>query len=164
MLSLIIMRHAKSVDRAESEDDFERGLTRRGQDDARHAGELLHKAGLKADRALVSPARRTLQTWTCIAEAMGNPPVESPMSLYHASEDMLMRALADAFASGARNVVLVGHNPGIGALAHEMARRANALKGWPWGWPTSAVAAFEMEDPGKDLQPISQLLMHNPKA
>lgn len=166
MPHLIIMRHAKSIDRSQSDDDFDRGLTERGREDARHVASLLKEHGLTADLALVSPALRTLQTWQQIAEAMGSPDVQSPMSLYHASEDMLWRAIKEAYASGSQNVVLVGHNPGIGALAHEMGGLADSLAGWPWGWPTSAVAVFEIEidQVNPEIGQAKQVLMHNPKA
>ena len=32
--TLILMRHAKAVDRLEAEDDFQRGLTARGREDS----------------------------------------------------------------------------------------------------------------------------------
>ena len=64
MPSLIIMRHAKAVDRMEAEDDFDRGLTPRGLSDAKRAAEAMAGAGLKADTALVSPSR-----WKPVAAA-----------------------------------------------------------------------------------------------
>ncbi len=162
MPSLIIMRHAKAVDRMEAEDDFDRGLTPRGLTDAQRAAEAMARAGLKADTALVSPARRTLETWRAIAHLFPAAAVEDPMALYHASQEMLERAVIEALEAGARAIVLVGHNPGIGAFAHALAARAEAMEGVPYGWPTSAAIAFRIDGP--DLEQPTRTFLFNPKT
>jgi len=45
MPHLILVRHAKAVERMEAEDDFERGLTDRGRADAARAGQALAEPG-----------------------------------------------------------------------------------------------------------------------
>ena len=96
MAYLILVRHAKAIDRMDADDDFERGLTPRGRKDAKRAAEIIASAGLKPDLALVSPAQRTLQTLDAMRDHLGDPPVESPMALYHASPNLLVRAAEDA--------------------------------------------------------------------
>lgn len=140
---LILVRHAKSVDRMDAEDDFARGLTPRGREDAARAGDALKAAGVAPALALVSPAQRTKQTWSIVSEVLGEIPVESPMALYHASQDFLERAAVEAFAS-AGTVVMVGHNPGIGSLAHDLAWKSGANGDLPDGYPTSAATVFEV--------------------
>jgi phosphohistidine phosphatase len=162
MPSLIIMRHAKAIDRTEEGDDFERGLAERGHEDADRAAGAMKAAGLSASHALVSPARRTAQTFDHVKSVLGEPPAESPMALYHASESMLERAVLEALAKGHQRLVLVGHNPGVGAFAHALADRADARDGLPWGWPTSAAIACELE--GADLSAPSRTFFFNPKA
>ena len=162
MPSLIVMRHAKAVERHEAEDDFERGLAPAGHADAERAAEAMKAAGLKADLALVSPARRTLLTHQHVGPALGDPAVESPMALYHASPDMLKRAIGEAFERGAARLVLVGHNPGVGALAHELAERAGDVNALPRGWPTSATAAFDLDDATLDHPRL--ITLFNPKG
>lgn len=162
MPSLIIMRHAKAVDRLENEDDFDRALAPRGHEDADRAAAAMKAAGLSADFALVSPARRTLQTWDHVSQALGAPPVDSPMALYHASQDMLERALDEALKAGREHIALVGHNPGIGALAHALADRADDRENLPWGWPTSAAIGFELA--GADLSRPGRSFVFNPKT
>lgn len=164
MPHLIIIRHAKTVDRSDVDEDFDRYLTGRGHDDAERTALELAKTGLAADRALVSPARRTQQTWAHIATTLGDPPVDSPMALYHASTDMLLRAISQAYEDGAASLAVVGHNPGIGGLAREMAARAGTLSGWPDGYPTSTAAVFEIVAPASGLKGVEQVLLHNPKA
>ncbi|MGP1274194.1 MAG: SixA phosphatase family protein [Caulobacterales bacterium] len=162
MPSLIIMRHAKAVDRMEAEDDFERGLTARGHEDAARAAQAMTEAGLKADYALVSPARRTRETFKPLAAIFPGAQLESPMALYHASKEMLERAVDDALANGASAIVLVGHNPGIGEFAHALASRADAMDSMPYGWPTSAAIAFDLDGP--DLNRPTRTFLFNPKA
>jgi phosphohistidine phosphatase len=164
MPQLIVMRHAKAVDRMEAEDDFERGLTERGRADAARAGAAMAEAGFTATHALVSPARRTRETWAVIAAQLGDPPVTDPMALYHASTEMLERAVIELLDQGAQSIALVGHNPGVGGFAHALAASAEAAKDLPYGWPTSAAAAFEIASEGKRVKASKRLMVFNPKA
>ena len=148
---LILMRHAKAVDRLEADDDFERGLTMRGRDDAAAVAAQMQRDGLAAELALVSPSWRTRQTFTAVEDALGTPRIEDPMALYHASTAMLERATCRGFA-GAGSILVVGHNPGIGGLAHKLARQAGR-DGDPaltHGYPTATATAFQLAGP--DLQ------------
>ncbi|WP_300527320.1 histidine phosphatase family protein [Maricaulis sp.] len=158
---LILMRHAKAVDRLEAEDDFQRGLTGRGREDSEAAGKLLGEQGLEVDLALVSPAWRTRQTFDLIAPFLGSPPVEDPMALYHASDTMIERAVKTAFDQVSR-ILVVGHNPGIGALAHMLAAKAGASGQLPGGYPTAAAAAFSLSGEGLDEPKLVALF--NPKG
>lgn len=162
MPSLIIMRHAKAVDRMEAEDDFERGLTPRGHEDAARAAQEMQNAGLRAELALVSPARRTRETYKPLAAIFPGAAIEDPMALYHASREMLERAVTEALDTGVKAIVLVGHNPGIGEFAHGLAARAEAMEGVPYGWPTSAAIAFDLAD--ASLSRPSRTFLFNPKA
>ncbi|KAA5800979.1 histidine phosphatase family protein [Alkalicaulis satelles] len=164
MPQLILMRHAKAVDRMEAEDDFERGLTQRGRDDARRAAEAMASAGLKADQALVSPARRTRETWAIVADTLGAPPVSDPLALYHASASMLARAVMEALDAGAQSIVVVGHNPGLGGLAHDLAGTGERARAMPAGWPTSAAAAFDIAPGVKSLNALALTFAFDPKA
>ncbi|MEQ8405546.1 MAG: histidine phosphatase family protein [Oceanicaulis sp.] len=164
MPRLIVMRHAKAVDRLEAEDDFERGLTESGRADAARAGDAVKAAGLTADYALVSPARRTRETFRVISERVGEPPVTDPMALYHASTEMLERAVLTALSDGAQSIVLVGHNPGVGGFAHSLAAAAQSTKDMPPGWPTSALAAFDIAPAGERVTASRRLMLFDPKA
>lgn len=164
MPQLIVMRHAQAVDRMEAEDDFERGLTERGRSDAARAGTAMAAAGFAATHALVSPSRRTRETWNVIAGQVGDPPVTDPMALYHASTEMLERAVIELLEAGAETIALVGHNPGVGGFAHALAANAEAAQDLPRGWPTSAAAAFEIAPQGSRVIASKRLMLFNPKA
>ena len=166
MPRLIVMRHAKAVDRMEAEDDFERGLTERGRTDAARAAEVFRAHGFRPERALVSPSRRTRETFAQVREALGDPPAEDPMALYHASTSMLQRAVAEAVADGADQLIVIAHNPGVGGFAHGLAADAGAATQMPRGWPTSAAGAFEINAgaaPGS-VRASAVLFLFDPKA
>ena len=158
--TLILMRHAKAVDRLEAEDDFQRGLTERGRRDSLEAAAHLKAEGLAAALALVSPAWRTRQTFDLVGPVLGKPAVEDPMALYHASTEMLERAAAKALGE-ASSLLLVGHNPGIGGLAHKLAIKAGDGNCLPQGYPTAAAAAFTLEDGTLDTPRL--ITLFNPK-
>jgi phosphohistidine phosphatase len=161
MPRLILVRHAKAVDRMDADDDFERGLTSRGREDAAETAAALKAAGISVSLALVSPSQRTLQTFIAMRDTLGTPALEDPMALYHASPDMLLRAVTEALGR-AETVMLVGHNPGIGVLAQNLAERAGRLQDMPDGYPTSAATVFSVAD--ADLSQIRLDLIVDPKA
>ncbi|GJL96930.1 MAG: phosphohistidine phosphatase [Hyphobacterium sp.] len=144
MPRLILVRHARAVDRMDADDDFERGLTPDGRDTIRKTAEQLRDAGIAVDLVLVSPAQRTMQSFVAMREALGNPAFEDPMTLYHASPEMLFRAALETFER-ADNLMIVGHNPGIGALAQSLAERAGKDADMPDGFPTSVAVVFQTD-------------------
>jgi phosphohistidine phosphatase len=144
--TLILMRHAQAVDRMEAEDDFQRGLTQRGRDDTAAAAEALSALGLTADMALVSPSWRTNETYRGLIPTLGAPALNDPMVLYHASTEMLERATIEALEQS-ENILLVGHNPGIGGFAYNLAAKAGQLDKMPHGYPTATVTVFTLDGP-----------------
>ncbi|WP_323762045.1 SixA phosphatase family protein [Maricaulis sp.] len=159
--TLILMRHAKAVDRLEAEDDFQRGLTPRGRSDAGDVADALAELGLTVDIALVSPAWRTRQTFDQLVPQLGAPRLDDPMVLYHASTDMLERASREVLGPS-RTLLLVGHNPGIGGFAHKLAQRCDASRQLPMGYPTATACVFGLAD--ADLLQPRFVTCINPKA
>tara|TARA_R110002073_G_scaffold121834_1_gene264568 strand:- start:7254 stop:7811 length:558 start_codon:yes stop_codon:yes gene_type:complete len=154
---LILMRHAKAVDRLEADDDFQRGLTPRGHEDSRRAAARLAALGLTAERALVSPAWRTRQTFDHLAPLLGGPEMDDPMALYHASTEMLERAALAALQQVSR-IVMVGHNPGMGGLAHKLAARCGVREALPMGYPTATTAVFALADASLNAPSLIELI------
>jgi phosphohistidine phosphatase len=115
--TLILTRHAKS-DWAAGLEDFERPLNRRGRMSAPTIAKWLVDAGYLPDVVLVSGARRTVETWERMADAMPETAtMESVPALYHASADTILRVLRSQTAP---TVMTIGHNPGIGAFARRI--------------------------------------------
>ena len=120
---LILFRHGKTEARAASGEDFDRQLTPRGSRDVRLVADALAAAGFAPDRALVSAAVRTRETWEAIAPAFPNAILETRAELYDADARGLLAAGQTPLG---RTVAIVAHNPGLQILAIALAGRARA--------------------------------------
>jgi len=150
---LILLRHGKAEADAASGRDFDRPLTDRGRRDALAVGQALDKAGVRPDLVLVSPAARAAQTWEAMAEVFAGAQVQEAPELYEISPDAIL-ALAKAESGDARTVMVVGHNPGLGALAVWLAQDAppgEAKKRIVEGFPTAAAAVIGFSPQAFDL-------------
>jgi len=148
MKRLILLRHAKAERSAPSGRDFDRPLSPRGLSDAAKAGRLLAAAGLIPDVVLVSAAVRTVQTWTQASAALPDAKVQLRQDLYNAAPEHL-QSVADAERE-AHTVMVIAHNPGIGALAYDLVAtatlaEAGLMHDLAQGFPTAAAAAFELD-------------------
>lgn len=153
MKRLILMRHGKA-ERASAGGDFDRALAERGRGDAALMGRLLADEGLSPDVALVSAARRTQETWEAASDAFPGARASVLRSLYHAPAD---RILFEAEAAGVENdtVMVVGHNPGIHALAVALLREGGSgssiVARAESRFPTATVAAFTFDPAGRPV-------------
>src|SRR5579871_6126255 len=125
MRRLILLRHAKAEARSAGLDDFDRALTERGRRDAALMGAVLLREGLRPDLALVSPARRTLETWRLAAEALGPAREELIPELYDAPAAVIRAAIRQAAGKG-ETLIVVGHNPGLHEVAVQLMLEASA--------------------------------------
>lgn len=142
---LVVMRHSQAEAQAVSDD--RRALTAQGRADSAAAGRWLAGQGLRPDRALVSAALRTAQTWEAVAEAAGwSVPAELDPGLYDAEPDTvldLLRALDD----DVRTAMVLGHNPTMASVAQLLddgEGDPGAENAMATGFPTSAAAVFEV--------------------
>ena len=126
MKHLILMRHASA---RPGPDDRERPLSPAGRSEAIAIGRALGALaahGFRPERALVSPARRARETLAGVRETLASlAAVDEEELLYLASASRLLgrlRQLPDATAQ----VLLVGHNPGLGELAQQLVGRGEA--------------------------------------
>lgn len=152
---LVVMRHSKAEPTGPS--DHERALARRGHDDAEAAGRWLGEQAISPDAALVSDALRTRQTWERVAAGAGwdlAPDLSAP--LYAAGADSAFD-LVRAVDPEASTLVVIGHNPTMAYIAELIddgdgdPQAATGLV--TSGFPTSAVAVFEVAGPWADLGP-----------
>lgn len=135
------MRHAKSSWGNPGVADHDRPLNKRGTDSALVLGEWLRSKKYLPDEALVSSARRTLETFTGLnLEAR---PTVLP-ELYHSSSDQLMESLQEATG---RCILIVAHNPGIGELVYRLARMMREMPDHPRfeDYPTGATFIVEWD-------------------
>ena len=118
MRRLIIFRHAKAVPH-DAAPDFERALASRGKEAAAEMGRLMADEQLLPDLVLVSPSKRTMQTWERAAPALGETPMRVENGIYEAPADRLL-SLVRGVEDSVRTLVLVGHNPGVADLARAL--------------------------------------------
>lgn len=146
MRRLILMRHGEAERPHPGLEDFDRSLDEEGRAESRRMGLALAKAGFAPDLALVSAARRTLETWAAVAAAFsGDVAVEQRRGLYAASASTLAATVAEA-SGRAQAIMLVGHNPGIHQYAIHLAHQAGAAR--PDRFPTGSALVFGFDEDG----------------
>jgi phosphohistidine phosphatase len=116
MRRLIILRHAKAERASPGGRDFDRTLAPRGREDAAKVGAYMAQHGLVPDHALVSPAKRTRETWTLVVAALSaTPALKYDERLYDAKAETILQVVREAPAQ-AHSVCVVAHNPGLHQL------------------------------------------------
>jgi phosphohistidine phosphatase len=116
MLTLYLLRHAKSSWGDASQPDFERPLANRGREACATIGEFIQEKRIDFDLVLVSTAVRTRETIKLIQEcAKFRGEVRYDERIYEASVSQLLEIISQ-IDNDRESVLLVGHNPGIEAL------------------------------------------------
>lgn len=151
MKRLILMRHAKTEPWTEGIDDHGRALTALGHDAAKAMARALKSEGWTPDKAVVSTARRTRETWTHLAELFGTCDMVLEEELYLAGE----RGIADIISAhdGAGTLMILGHNPGLHDLSLHILREAGSADHQASiriaaKMPTGAAVLFEATEDG----------------
>lgn len=125
--TILLMRHAKSIEPSLKLKDFDRTLSERGRAQSLSMGKKLQSEGLNIDLAIISPAQRTKETWALVNEAMASNAQEIfEQSIYQGHENELAEILECNIKNGG-NAILVGHNPGISMLAAKLAKKEISL-------------------------------------
>jgi phosphohistidine phosphatase len=140
-LRLILTRHAKSDWDNPLETDHQRPLNPRGKRSAPLIGRWLMEKGYLPQEALISDATRTQQTWALLSLELPDMPARFEHALYHACPDVMLRVLHTAKAP---TVIMIGHNPGIAALAAGVLRTPCAHSAFD-RYPTCATLVAEFD-------------------
>jgi len=139
---LILTRHAKSSYDDPSWADIDRPLNARGLRSAKQLGQWLNSRGDIPDEVLCSTANRTQQTWAGIAAEMPqHAELRLIPALYQAGPEALLTVLQSATY---RMVMLLAHNPGIGAFAEALCAR-QPLDPEFTHYPTGATLVLEFD-------------------
>jgi len=141
-----LLRHAKS-DYPADVSDHQRPLSDRGRRDAGVLGPLITARIGALDLALVSDATRAQQTWN-LAGTTARSQRDEPR-IYEAAVNTLLN-LVTGISAGIHTVVMVGHNPGFEALAHQLAGEDSepaAFAQLETKYPTCALAVLESSAP-----------------
>lgn len=115
MRRLLLLRHAKS-DRPAGVLDFDRPLAKRGQEAATLMGKYLRHEKLRPDLVLLSPSKRTEETWKFVEPHVGEPEIRREKSIYEAPVSALLKVV-HAVEPAFHTVLMIGHNPGFEDLA-----------------------------------------------
>ena len=107
---LLLLRHGDAA--AAAATDADRPLTPRGRDEARRAGLLLKKLGVRPDVLLASPLVRAQETARIASAEISAPPVVATEHLVPSSDHR--QIMAELSALNAERVLCVGHEPHIG--------------------------------------------------
>jgi phosphohistidine phosphatase len=120
MLTLSLLRHAKSSWKNPTLLDRERPLATRGTADAPLVGRAMAERGIDPELVLCSSARRAADTLALVLpELKVEPKVVYEDALYHPSPAEMLDILR-AIPPGAGRVMMVGHNPEIQAFALDL--------------------------------------------
>lgn len=118
MKRVILTRHAKSSWADLGQADHDRPLNTRGQAAACKVGQWLHDNGYIPDQVISSTAKRCVETWAGLDQALGlGITPEYDRKLYHAHVGNMLEKLKAATGD---TVLILGHNPGIAAFAEEL--------------------------------------------
>ncbi|WP_306326869.1 SixA phosphatase family protein [Streptomyces venezuelae] len=150
---IVLLRHAKADWNQES--DHERPLAERGRKDAPVAGRRLAETGIAFDLALCSTATRTRETWKlAVPELPQRPKTVYEERLYEASLGELI-ALLNETSEDVADLLVIGHNPGMHALADALAGEADGdllARMNRSGFPTSAFAVVTFTGTWKSVE------------
>jgi phosphohistidine phosphatase len=158
MRRLMLLRHAKTEHDAPSGQDHDRRLDDRGRLDAAAVGGWIGRHLPVPEVVLVSTAVRAQQTWEIVRQAMqdaartvtAQPQVESLDELYGAEPAQLLQLIRMACSADPRQLMVIGHNPGLHELALALAGSGDAAakKALEDNLPTSGLAVldFAIED------------------
>lgn len=137
--TLVVLRHAKSA-WPDGVADHDRPLSGRGRRDAPAVGRWLREQGVSVELALVSSARRTVETAELV-DAELDPPPRRVISddVYHAGAGDLLDRIRE-LPDDVGTAMVVGHNPSVGMLASVLDDSSGGLL----EFKTSAVAVFEV--------------------
>ncbi|MEV6396318.1 histidine phosphatase family protein [Streptomyces sp. NPDC051907] len=150
---IVLLRHAKADWPQVS--DHERPLAERGRKDAPVAGRRLADTGIALDLALCSTATRTRETWKlAVHELPHRPRTVYEERLYEASLGDLI-ALLNEVSDEVDDLLVIGHNPGMHALADALSGKAEGdalARMSKSGFPTAALAVVSFNGSWKSLE------------
>jgi len=154
MLTLILMRHAKSSWDDPFITDFERPLNKRGHRSAKALGDWLRSEKLVPDEVISSSSTRTGQTFEGLEL---QTPVRFTRALYHAGPEQMWHVLAEATGTC---VLMLAHNPGIAEFAERIVQTPPDHARF-WDYPTGATVVVEFPaDHWTDVRPGTGQVTH----
>jgi phosphohistidine phosphatase len=116
-LTLLLLRHAEAEAAQSGAADIDRPLSVRGRTEALDAADCIATAELRIDAVLASPALRARETAIIVAAELDiTDDLRFEAALYLGTPDELLPTVQRCTAD-THTVLVVGHNPGLSALA-----------------------------------------------
>jgi phosphohistidine phosphatase len=147
MFTLALFRHAKSNWDDPGLKDFDRPLARRGEAAAPRMGAFMAAQGIEPELILCSPAVRTRQTLDLVLPCLnGTPTVVYEEGFYLAAASQLLARVRRVEAN-VRNIMIVGHDPGMHGLAVDLAGSGTPkqMQALAAKFPTAGLAVLDFE-------------------
>jgi phosphohistidine phosphatase len=117
MRRLLLLRHAKSERGHPGGRDHDRVLAARGREQAPMLGAYMVRHGLIPERAIVSTAARTRETWKLVSASFPkSPKAIFDERIYEAAPAAIITAVKEC-GTDVHTLLVVGHNPGLQDLA-----------------------------------------------
>lgn len=147
MKHIILIRHAEALPSSGKNDDSERALSATGKREASRIAQQLVDHSIQPDTVLCSPATRTCQTYTIMAELLALPEASYPTELYLASVGELVTAI-QSLPDSCQTVCIIGHQPGLQLCALTLASVGDpeAMENLDAGFPTATAAVLSVDD------------------
>jgi phosphohistidine phosphatase len=156
MRRLMLLRHAKSA-WPDGTSDSDRPLAARGKEAAPRMGAYLADEQLFPDLALVSPARRTRETWDLVRAKLGDAPARFEPRIYEAPAERLLTIVQEV-ERPVRTLLMIGHNPGFEDLARLLIGHGDryAFARLAEKYPTAGLAVIDFAtESWRDVAPRS---------
>jgi phosphohistidine phosphatase len=147
MRRLLLLRHAKSSWDEPGLPDLDRPLAPRGRRAAQLVAQRMLERRWVPDLVLRSQAERVRATWRLMAPRLGEQiPCRTLRTLYPGAPSRLLMALRRV-PDDARTVPLIGHNPGLAALAASLcgAGAQKAREQMRSKFPTAGLAVIDFD-------------------
>jgi phosphohistidine phosphatase len=164
MLTLTLLRHAKSSWDDPALDDHDRPLAKRGTKAAPEIAKYLKHEELLPNLILCSGAVRTRATLALILAEVGRPAPEIRYddTLYLAAPETILQRI-QSVEPDHTHVMVIGHNPGMHALALELTGggERKAVAALATEFPTAALAVLTFDAAQwRDIKTASGRLEH----
>lgn len=117
MLTLHIIRHAKTNQISSSGEDFDRQLLEKGIAQANVLGNYIRTHHIALGKIVCSSARRTKQTHSIISQQLPNQKDTVFSDDLYLSTHQTALSLLSEFGKNEKTITLIGHNEGISQLA-----------------------------------------------
>jgi phosphohistidine phosphatase len=147
MLTLSLLRHAKSSWDNPGLQDFDRPLNDRGREAAPRMGSFMAKNGIVPELVICSPSVRTRQTLELVLPHLSpSPNVVYDDTVYHGSAATMLKRIR-AVEANTGHIMIVAHDPGVRSLAMDLAGSGDPelLQALAAKFPTTGLAVIDFD-------------------